>query len=517
MSYPGVYLDHGYQKDKVFLSINAEGYGHLVSNNIPFQQIKHAPAEITMLNTEGWKSLNYKSNCLPLIDFYPTYEAYEQMMQDFQSQYPDLCKLIEIGQLASGRKILVLQIGDNINEIEDEPNFFYTATMHGDELAGYPMMLQLIDYLLCNYETEDQVKNIVDNINIYINPLANPDGTYRGGNETVREAIRFNNNFVDLNRNFPDPKGGDNPDGRSHQTETEIFMDFADNYNIHMACNLHSGVEVVNYPWDTFSEVHADDDWLYQISREYADTVHSYASAPDFFTDFDNGITNGFAWFEVEGGRQDYMTYFKRAREVTLEVVRRKILDSDRLPEVWTTHKSSLLNYMEESLYGLRGQIRDCETEEYLEAEVLIPLHDKQNSSVFSNTVNGNYFRYLSAGNYQVEFNAEGYFSETRSIDIFDKSSIRVDIELCPMSSSTSKYYTLDDIVIRYQENKILLDGHSQHQNISYTLFDGLGQTVLNSRLIDKSIELNTHLPEGLYYLKLDNGKTHTTKSVFIY
>ena len=37
-----------------------------------------------------------------------------------------------------------------------------------------------------------------------MNPLANPDGTYRPGN-TISSPVRGNANGYDLNRNFPDP------------------------------------------------------------------------------------------------------------------------------------------------------------------------------------------------------------------------------------------------------------------------------------------------------------------------
>ncbi|MCK7536337.1 MAG: hypothetical protein MZV63_37830 [Marinilabiliales bacterium] len=85
-----------------------------------------------------------------------------------------------------------------------EPEVFYTSTIHGDETAGFILMLRLADYLLKNYNTDSRVKDLVDNLEIWINPLANPDGTYRSGNYII-SPVRFNANGYDLNRNFPDP------------------------------------------------------------------------------------------------------------------------------------------------------------------------------------------------------------------------------------------------------------------------------------------------------------------------
>ncbi len=65
-------------------------------------------------------------------------------------------------------------------------------------------MLHLADYLLKNYSLSGRVKNLVDNLDIWINPLANPDGTYNHG-DTINLPTRYNANGYDLNRNFPDP------------------------------------------------------------------------------------------------------------------------------------------------------------------------------------------------------------------------------------------------------------------------------------------------------------------------
>jgi len=199
-------------------------------------------------------------------DFYPTYELYLEMMYRFAANYPDLCTIVNGGQSVEGRDILFARISDNVNEDEDEPEFLYTSTMHGDETAGYVLMLRLIDHLLTNYGEDDRITNIVDNIDIWINPLANPDGTYNNGNHTVYGAQRYNANGVDLNRNFHDPEDGEHPDGNPWQPETLIMMDISAENNFIHAANFHGGAELVNYPWDTWSRRHADDAWYQMIS-----------------------------------------------------------------------------------------------------------------------------------------------------------------------------------------------------------------------------------------------------------
>ena len=70
--------------------------------------------------------------------------------------------------------------------------------MHGDELTGYVLMLRFIDDILNKYNVDSRITNLVNEIDIWINPLANPDGAYAGGNNNVWGATRSNANFIDL-------------------------------------------------------------------------------------------------------------------------------------------------------------------------------------------------------------------------------------------------------------------------------------------------------------------------------
>ncbi len=363
-------------------------------------------------------------------NYYPTYPAYEQIMADFAAQYPDLCQLYTIGTLASGRKLLAVRISDNVGAEEDEPEFLYSATIHGDETTGYIMMLHLIDHLLTNYNQDPRITSMVNNIDLWIAPLANPDGTYYGGNNTVNGARRYNANNVDLNRNYPDPADGPHPDGNAWQPETVHFMNFAESRNFVMGANFHGGIELVNYPWDTWSRLTADNNWWYMVSRAYADTAQAYGP-PGYFDDEDNGITNGYAWYRITGGRQDYMNYFHQCREVTLEISNTKLVPASQLLNFWEYNHRSILNYLEEVTYGVRGIVTDTITGAPLRAQVFISNHDKDSSMVFSSLPVGNYHRLLKAGTYNLTFIADGYLPKTyRNVVVTDKNVVRLDARL---------------------------------------------------------------------------------------
>jgi len=363
-------------------------------------------------------------------NYYPTYTAYLQIMQDFATNFPSICKIDTIGSTNDGRLILAARISDNVGVEENEPEFLYTSSIHGDETTGYILTLHLIDYLLTNYNIDDRVTNLVNNIDIWINPLANPDGTYAGGNNTVNGATRYNANYVDLNRNYADPDDGPHPDGNAWQTETVAFMNFAESRNFVMSANFHGGAEVANYPWDTWSKLTADDNWWEYVAREYVDTVHAYGPS-NYFRDLNNGITNGYAWYTITGGRQDYMNYFHQCREITYEISSTKLLPANQLLNFWNYNYRSLLNYLEQVQYGVRGIVTDTITNEPLEAQVFINNYDIDSSMVFSCFPMGNYHRLLKAGTYNITYFADGYLPKTRkNVVVTDKGTVTQNVQL---------------------------------------------------------------------------------------
>jgi hypothetical protein len=362
-------------------------------------------------------------------DSYPTYEAYVQMMHDFADNNPSICKLYSIGQTVEGRELLFVKISDNVNKREPEPQFLYTSTMHGDETTGYILMLHLIDYLLSNYRSDSRVRNLVNNLEIWINPLANPDGTYHGGNNSVQGAMRYNANYVDPNRNFPDPDDGPHPDGEVYQPETVAMMNLADSNNFIMSANFHGGAEVVNYPWDTWYARHPDDAWFQTVSHEYADTAHEH-SPIGYMSGFDDGITNGYDWYTISGGRQDFMNYYHHCREVTIELSDTKLLPESQLLEHWEYNYRSFLNYINRSLYGIQGMVTDSLTGKPVAAKIEIVNHDAVGSEVYSDTT-GRFSRPINDGTYTVKVSADSFFTKTfTNVAAFADRATWLDVKL---------------------------------------------------------------------------------------
>ncbi|MFA8299778.1 MAG: M14 family zinc carboxypeptidase [Hyphomicrobiales bacterium] len=435
-------VDHNSNDQVCYAYADKQDFQNFLKLGIDYTILPHPNSTIQDIQMLTTKDLEYR------VDWnrYPTYEAYEQMMLDFASKYPSLCKVYSFKTLASGRKLYMAHITKDVDEENDRPEFLYTAQMHGDEVVTYMLMLRLIDHLLSQYGTDDLATKLVDNIDIHINPLANPDGTYRGGNNSIYRATRSNANNVDLNRNFPDPEDGRNPDGKQTQPETLAFMSLADDHHFVMSGNLHSGVELINYPWDTWAKRHPDNNWWIYQCEKYANSAQK--NSPDgYFDDENNGITNGFDWYEVAGGRQDYMNYFHNCREITLEHSGTKILAENTLDNHWTYNKEGLLNYMEQVLFGVSGKVTDKATGQVIKAKVVINNHDIDNSFIYSDAASGKYYRPIKEGTYDISFIAEGYAIETiKNVEIKDNAMKVVDVQLT--AKQAAAYFSSDKITI---------------------------------------------------------------------
>ena len=447
-------------------------------------------------------------------NFYPTYQQYLDYMNGFASAYPELCKLDTVGVSIQGRLILALKISQNAHTEGAEPQFLYTSSIHGDETTGYIMMMHLIDYLLTNYGSDPDITEMINTTEIIINPLANPDGTYHGGNNSVYGAVRYNANNIDLNRNYPDPKLGDHPDGNPWQVETLAWMDYAQNNHFIMSANFHGGAEVFNYPWDTWTKLHADDEWWQFVGREWADTVHSYGP-PGYFDDEVNGITNGYAWYELNGGRQDYMNYWHHCREVTLEISNIKLLPASQLLSFWDYNYRSFLNYIKQANYGFNGIVTDTVNDQPVAAKVMINGHDRDFSEVYSRSSTGFYARPIYEGSYNVTYSAPGYYTKTiKNVTVVNRSTTRVDVQLRPLTFDAQDKSVISVVVFPNPSNgrfRLVLPENPINPSCSIQIFNTLGSMVYSSEVPRLSTNSTSdievpELAEGLYFLRFNSG-----------
>ena len=459
-------------------------------------------------------------------NYYPSYTEYLSLMRTWADNYPDLCEYIDAGESVEGRSILFMRITGDIMQESPKPRFMYSSTMHGDETVGFVLMLRLIEYMLENYPENPKVSSLLDNVEVWINPLANPDGAYFGGDTNIIDSPkRRNANNIDLNRNFPildDPVYT----SQGRQPETVAMMELMESGLFIMSANIHGGAEVMNYPWDSWKRGHADSLWFDYICREYADTAILYS--PSGYMTFLGGVTNGYAWYDIDGGRQDYVTYFTGGREITMEISNIKHPSADRLSGYWNYNWRSLLNFMEQAMFGINGRVADAVTGEAILARVEVVSHDFDSSVVYSDGADGWYYRLLEQGNYDLKVAADGYYSRFfEGVEVRRRQTTRLDIEMEPVSvqAASSPANSTDFLSIWPTPAGDIINIRIEIPESSMTglaLYDQTGRKVsqLYSRWTEKGVYYFTFdvskISSGAYILRINYGSSFTSRKVII-
>jgi len=354
-----------------------------------------------------------------ILDEYHDYTQLTAYLQGVAADHPGITRLISIGKTVQNRELWFLKITDNPDLEENEPEFKYISTMHGDEVVGVENCLKLIDWLTDNYESgspDPRLQGLVDEVEIWIMPMMNPDGNAAGS--------RYNANGVDLNRSFPDLVDDPNNTTVGREPEIAAVMMFSDSMSFDLSANFHGGALVVNYPHDNRS-VRAPDDLLYiNMSKAY-----SYHNPPMWNSStFDYGITNGYDWYQIFGGMQDWNYDYAYNMEVTIELGNTKWPPASQLPQYWAENDTSMISYLEYCLQGVRGVVTDSLSGDPLLATVTvegISWDDRTDPDL------GDYHRILDPGTYTLTFSAPEYISRVISgVEVGSDSATVLDVRL---------------------------------------------------------------------------------------
>ena len=172
-----------------------------------------------------------------------------------------------------GRYQQWVKISDDPNTSDDnEPEILYDALHHAREPASMQQLIFFMWYLIENYTTNEEVRSIVDNTELYFIPCVNPDGyvyneqTNPNGGGFWRKNRRGGYG-VDLNRNYnyiePDGTPIWNTTGTSEQQtgetypgtapfsepETRAMRHFVETHNFTIALNNHTSGGLLLYPF----------------------------------------------------------------------------------------------------------------------------------------------------------------------------------------------------------------------------------------------------------------------------
>ncbi len=141
---------------------------------------------------------------------------------------PDITYVYDLPlKSTKGLPLRVIAFSDNPHKHEfGEPEFKYVGNMHGNEVVGREMMIELMVQLCDAYLASNQnVMDLIQSTRIHLLTTMNPDGwdiavntefeQFKSKFSSISEMLekqgvtnwmagRANGNDIDLNRNFPD-------------------------------------------------------------------------------------------------------------------------------------------------------------------------------------------------------------------------------------------------------------------------------------------------------------------------
>ena len=245
---------------------------------------------------------------------YHTYEEVNAEMDSIEALYPSICMVDSIGDTWEGRTIYGIKVSDNVATTEDEPRVLYCGMHHAREVITSEIPLYILFHLVDNYGTDPRITGLVDDLEIWIIPMVNPDGReYVEHVGDWRKNRRDNGDGtwgVDLNRNYGYEWGydddGSSPDpGAStyrgpyafSEPETEAIKNFCEAIQFSTGISYHSSGNLIIYPWG-YDYVINDEADVFQGLADSMATFNNYFAGPITALYPANGGTDDWMWGE---------------------------------------------------------------------------------------------------------------------------------------------------------------------------------------------------------------------------
>ena len=218
-----------------------------------------------------------------------SYDEAVAFIHSMHSSYPDITTAPDsIGRTIEDRPIYAIKVSDNPDVNEDEPEVLFDALHHAREPITVSVVLDFLRHLCENYGTDPEATFLVDEREIWIVPVINPDGYIY--NEMVSSTMMWRKNRriigggcdgVDLNRNYSVNFGGEGSSGDPcsdtyrgvmafSEPETQAHWAFIQSHDFVVHDSYHSVVGLILYSWGYTYDPAPDAAILHAIGVERA-------------------------------------------------------------------------------------------------------------------------------------------------------------------------------------------------------------------------------------------------------
>ena len=409
----------------------------------------------------------------------PGYRSYADMVDDLlslQSMYPNLMNMMDIGSgwgkiyaqtipyyQTFEHSIWAVKVSADVMNFHHKPAFYFIGEHHAREPISLEMCMYILTHLLENYGTDAEITHILDEYEVWIIPLMNPDGHKVVIDQTDvwwRKNIRDNNlnhgfdsqyymgygsDGVDLNRNYGYFWGYQSAtDDQSIATyhgpaafsepENQVIRDFLLSHRFIAGIGYHSYGQMVLYPYGFMSNVEAPDKVeLQALAQEIASSIPKYNSSSYY------DAMPSWQLYPVSGSADDWIYRSTGAFAFTVEMAPEFIPPATSLQSILAQNLNGAMQMLRRAEKKiLMGHVYDSETMEALAARIsidLFDLHPFAPPPTYASSEDGSYFRLLPSGTYQVSYFMPGYQTIQRTINIYDDRRTLEDVLLQPLQS----------------------------------------------------------------------------------
>jgi len=223
--------------------------------------------------------------------YYFNYWEMQDTLRRLAALHPDIVRLDSSMLSFQNRPLWCIKISDNPGIEEGEPQVFFNGATHAREPMSTHTCINFAGLLCAGYGTDSLITWLVNNREVYIVPVMNPDGyVYNSDSGGAGSYWRKNRRGpvppsvgIDLNRNYGYKWGYDdigsspNPASETYrgpsrfsEPEVEAVHQFERRHRFRTAIDFHSYGRDNLYPWAYTGDAPPENELLQEITDTFA-------------------------------------------------------------------------------------------------------------------------------------------------------------------------------------------------------------------------------------------------------
>lgn len=256
---------------------------------------------------------------------YHSFADVKKFSKEMTVRFPKLVKEVSYGKSKNELPLFSIKITNQDSTNTSKKKLMITSATHGDELITVEVLMALTRELIEGYKSNPRFKNILDNVELHIILVVNPEGytrrsRYAGG--------------IDPNRQYPWPG---HPNRRTPVPAIDAIMKFFKVKNFDGSMDIHASGKMVMFPWGyTRDLINGADHKVFDDLTKNMAIDNRYKHGP---------ISR--VIYVAKGSSADFYYEHNGALAVAIELTTTKVPRASRIPAVIKEAREMLLKYYE--------------------------------------------------------------------------------------------------------------------------------------------------------------------------